>query len=110
VITPYHYRLDWQIWFAAMSSPDPYPWTLHFVWKLLHNDDETLSLLAGNPFPERPPRFVRARLYVYRFAPSGSGRYWDRTLLGDWIPPLSVGDPRLLRFLRAYGWIDDSAR
>jgi hypothetical protein len=109
VITPYHYRLDWQIWFAAMSSPNEYPWTLHFVWKLLHGDPETLSLLAGNPFPDRPPRFVRARLYIYHFARPGSGRYWNRTLVGDWIPPLSVGDPRLLNFLSAYGWIDHPA-
>jgi hypothetical protein len=108
VITPYHLRLDWQIWFAAMSSPERYPWTLRFAWKLLHSDAGTLSLLDGNPFPEAPPRFVRARLYVYKFAPPGSGRYWDRTLLGDWIPPLSADDPRLLRFLRAYHWIDPS--
>ncbi len=104
VITPYHYRLDWQMWFAAMATPNEYPWTLRFVWNLLHNDSGTLSLLAGNPFPDHPPRFVRARLYVYRFAPYGSGRWWDRQLLGDWIPPLSATDSRLLRFLDAYGW------
>ena len=109
VITPYHYRLDWQIWFAAMSSPNEYPWTLRFVWKLLHADEDTLSLLAGNPFPDRPPRYVRARLYVYRFAPPGSGRFWNRELVGDWIPPLSVDDARLLKFLTAYGWLDDGA-
>jgi hypothetical protein len=104
VITPYHYRLDWQMWFAAMSTPGQYPWTLRFVWKLLHGDPGTLSLLAGDPFPGTKPRFVRARLYVYRFAPPGSGRWWDRTLLGDWIPPLSADDPRLLDALRARDW------
>jgi hypothetical protein len=104
VIAPYHYRLDWQIWFAAMASPTEYPWTLRFVWKLLHNDPGSLSLLAGNPFPESPPRYVRARLYVYRFAPAGSRRYWNRDLVGDWIPPLSADDERLQQFLRAYGW------
>ena len=109
VITPYHYRLDWQIWFAAMGSPNEYPWTLRFVWKLLHDDEGTLSLLDGNPFPDGPPRFVRARLYVYHFAPFGSGRYWDRKLVGDWIPPLSADDPRLTDFLRAYGWLDEGA-
>jgi hypothetical protein len=106
VITPYHYRLDWQIWFAAMSTPQRYPWTLRFAWKLLHNDPLALSLLAGNPFPGMPPRYVRARLYVYKFASARSGRWWDRRLVGDWLPPLSVGDQRLLRFLQAYGWSD----
>jgi hypothetical protein len=110
VITPYHYRLDWQIWFAAMARPDDYPWTLRFLWKLLHNDEVTLSLLEGNPFPDKPPRYVRARLYIYRFARPETGRYWDREFLGDWIPPLSADDPRLLEFLRAYHWLDDGTR
>jgi hypothetical protein len=108
VITPYHLRLDWQIWFAAMSTPERYPWTLRFLWRLLHNDPLTLSLLDGNPFPDAPPRFVRARLYIYRFAPPGSGMWWNRELLGDWIPPLATDDPRLRDFLRAYGWLDGS--
>jgi len=109
VITPCHDRLDWQIWFAAMSSPNDYPWTLRFVSKLLQGDEGTLSLLAGNPFPDSPPRYVRARLYVYRFAPPGSSRYWDRQLMGDWIPPLSLHDARLHDFLKAYGWLDNGA-
>jgi hypothetical protein len=105
-IAPYQYRLDWQIWFAAMSTPDRYPWTLHLVWKLLHNDAATLSLLAGNPFPDDPPRYVRARLYRYTFAPRDdpSGAWWTRTLVREWLPPLSRDDPRLLRFLGAFGW------
>src|SRR6185369_5488796 len=63
IIAPYQPRLDWQIWFAAMASWREYPWTIHFTWKLLHNDPGTLSLLANNPFPDGPPRYVRAELY-----------------------------------------------
>jgi hypothetical protein len=105
LISPYHLRLDWQIWFAAMSSPDRYPWTLRFVWKLLHNDPGTLSLLAGNPFPDAPPRYIRARLYVYRFARPGTGHTWERELVSDWLPSLSTDDPRLIRFLEGRGWL-----
>jgi hypothetical protein len=110
VISPYHYRLDWQIWFAAMSSPDRYPWTLHFVWKLLHNDAGTLSLLASNPFPNSPPRHIRAELYRYQFAPrrDGNSAWWTRTQVGSWLPALSVRDASFLRFLAAYGWISRS--
>ena len=106
VIAPFQPRLDWQIWFAAMSRPERYPWTLHLVWKLLHNDPATLRLLAPNPFPESPPRFIRAAYFKYEFAPPGdpSGAWWKRTYLGDWLPPLSAGDPRLRRALLAYGW------
>ena len=110
VIAPYQPRIDWQIWFAAMSSPNRYPWTLHLIAKLLHNDPQTLSLLAGNPFPETPPRYIRAMLYQYHFAAPGNprGLWWDREMMGVWIPPLSADDPRLKRFLAAYGWTDDA--
>jgi hypothetical protein len=106
IVSPYHYRLDWQIWFAAMSVPEEYPWTVHFVWKLLHNDAGTLSLLANNPFPDRPPRYIRAELFRYEFAPPGNAEnaWWRRTALGLWLPPLSVDSPALQRFLAAYGW------
>ena len=107
-IAPYQHRIDWQIWFAAMSTPDQYPWTLHFIWKLLHNDKGTLSLLSTNPFPERPPHFVRAQYYKYQFAlpTDPSGDWWQRTLLGSWLPALSADDPRLIEVMKAYGWTD----
>jgi hypothetical protein len=107
-ITPYHYRLDWQIWFAAMARPSDYPWTLHFVWKLLHGDRGVLRLLANDPFPDAPPRFVRARFYRYAFAPAddASGAWWQRELLGDWLPPLSREDPRLRQSLIRLGWLE----
>jgi len=107
IVAPYQPRIDWQIWFAAMSVPGRYPWTLHLIWKLLHNDAGALSLLANNPFPDRPPRFIRARYYRYEFAPldDPQGLTWRRTLLGDWIPPLSADDPRLQGFLTSHGWL-----
>ncbi len=107
VISPYHYRLDWQVWFAAMETPDEAPWTLHLVWKLLHNDAQTLQLLDGNPFPDAPPRLIRARLYRYAMAPPGSGAWWRRALLAEWLPPMSVDDPELRLFLQAYGWTQE---
>jgi Lipase maturation factor len=105
-IAPYQPRLDWQIWFAAMASPEEYPWTLHFVWKLLHNDPATLSLLAGNPFPNAPPQYIRARLYRYRFAPPGDSTWWKREPIGEWLPALSPDDKQFRRILSAMDWID----
>ncbi|HUB07383.1 MAG TPA: lipase maturation factor family protein [Myxococcales bacterium] len=104
-VAPYHLRLDWQIWFAAMEDVSDEPWTVHFVWKLLHADGPTLALLAGNPFPEGPPRYIRATLYRYEMVPPGSPGWWRRRPLGEWLPPLSTDDPRLLKFLRIYGWL-----
>ncbi len=109
-IAPYQPRLDWQMWFAAMSTPDQYPWTLNLVWKLLHNDPGALSLFGGNPFPEKPPRYIRAVLYRYEFARPGNskGNWWKREELGPWLPPLSAADPRLQIFLQLAGWLENT--
>jgi len=107
-IAPYQLRLDWQMWFAAMSSPEEYPWTLNLVWKLLHNDPGALGLFADNPFPNKPPRYIRAVLYRYRFADPGNpeGRWWNRERIGNlWLPPLSANDSRLTEFLKGEGWL-----
>ena len=105
-VAPYQPRIDWQIWFAAMASPAEYPWTLHFVWRLLHNDPGTLSLLANNPFPARPPHYIRARLYRYRFAPPGDPVWWKREPIGEWLPALSIDDQQFRRILSAMDWLD----
>jgi hypothetical protein len=106
VISPYHYRLDWLLWFAAMSRPEQYPWTLHLVWKLLENDPVTLELVKENPFPKTPPRFIRVELYRYRFAPFGSAAWWTREKVSPWLPALSRDDPRLVEFLKSQNWLD----
>lgn len=107
-IAPYQPRLDWQMWFAAMGTPEQYPWTLHLIWKLLHNDPGTLALFASNPFPSSPPRYVRAVLYRYQFAPPGNAQHlwWHREKLGLWLPALSADDPRLQAVLRQAGWLE----
>jgi hypothetical protein len=107
-IAPYQLRLDWQMWFAAMSSPEEYPWTYHLVWKLLHNDPGTLSLFADNPFPGKPPRYIRALLYRYSFAKPGNreGYWWNRERQGDvWLPAYSLNDQSLIEMLKTAEWI-----
>jgi hypothetical protein len=97
VVSPYHHRVDWQMWFAAMSGPSEQPWLLFLVAKLLEGDPKTLGLLAKGPFRDRPPRYIRARLYRYEFARPGArgGAWWRRTLMGEYLPPLSREDLRL---------------
>jgi hypothetical protein len=105
-VAPYQLRLDWQMWFASMSSPDEYPWTINLVSKLLHNNPQAIGLFANNPFPNKPPRYIRAVLYRYRFAKPGNpqGLYWERERINLWLPPMSVNDPRLLQFLKTEEW------
>jgi hypothetical protein len=106
-IAPYQLRLDWQMWFASMSSPEEYPWTLNLVYKLLHNDRDAVSLFARNPFPGKPPKYIRAVLYRYSFAKphNQQGAWWDRERISMWLPPMSADDPGLVGFLKSSGWI-----
>jgi hypothetical protein len=106
-IAPYQLRLDWQMWFAAMSTVDEYPWTVHLLWKLLNNDPSATTLFASNPFADKPPRYIRAVLYRYRFAKPGNPArvWWTRERVSLWLPALSVNDPRLINFLKGEGWI-----
>lgn len=106
VITPWHYRLDWQIWFAAQSQVEDQPWLVHLVAELLRGDPGVRRLLARDPFPDRPPRHVRIDLYRYELTRlgDGSGAWWRRTYAGEYLRPVSLEDPDLRRFLAAYGW------
>ena len=106
-IAPYQLRLDWQMWFAAMSTANEYPWTINLVSKLLHNDTDAVGLFASNPFPGKPPRYIRAVLYQYHFAKPGNakGLYWEREKIDVWLPALSAEDPQLIDFLKREEWI-----
>ncbi|MFE0701653.1 lipase maturation factor family protein [Streptomyces sp. NPDC058872] len=88
---PYHLRLDWLMWFAALSPGYAREWFGPFVERLLAGDRDTLRLLAHNPFPDAPPTHVRARLYRYRYTTwhelRTSGAWWHRTLLREYFPP-----------------------
>jgi hypothetical protein len=89
-ISPYHYRLDWQMWFAAMPGAATPRWLLRLVGKLLEGDARTRSLLAPGAFEDRPPRWIRARLYRYQFTHWGEAAWWRRTLVDEYLPPLST--------------------
>jgi hypothetical protein len=91
--TPFHLpRLDWQMWFAALGRDcRSQPWFLRFEQRLLEGSPPVLALLRENPFPDRPPRYVRSRLELYRFTSWGSRGWWERSELGDYCPPVTLG-------------------
>ncbi|WP_267241919.1 lipase maturation factor family protein [Streptomyces sp. PR69] len=88
---PYHLRLDWMMWFAALSPAYARPWFGPFAARLLDGDRDTLRLLARNPFPDAPPVYVRARLFHYRFTTwrelRTTGAWWHRTYVRDFLRP-----------------------
>ena len=91
---PYHLRLDWLMWFAAMEPAYANPWLIAFLVRLLQGDRATLRLLRGSPFPNRPPAEVRATLYRYRFSTPAELRrdhvWWVRDRVGEYLPPIRL--------------------
>jgi hypothetical protein len=108
-IAPYHLRLDWLMWFAGFTPFQYEPWFVNFAAKLLQNDRRTLSLMARNPFPDRPPRYVRALLYEYHFTTPAerrsTGAWWERRRRGDYFPVVSLDDPAFRSALESEGWL-----
>jgi hypothetical protein len=93
-VEPHQPRLDWQIWFAALSSYERTPWFQGLLVRLLEGSPPVLDLLARNPFPAHPPRYMRAMRYAYRFTTAAerraTGAWWSRTLLGSYSPVVSL--------------------
>jgi predicted DCC family thiol-disulfide oxidoreductase YuxK len=95
---PHQPRLDWQMWFAALSTPQQNPWFGGLVVRLLLGSRDVSRLLAHNPFPDQPPRYIRASFYRYRFTTveehRQSGAWWKRQELGEYLPTVSLDQLR----------------
>lgn len=103
VVAPYHLRLDWLMWFlpfrVQVTSYGIFPggyetWFIRLVEKLLEGDAKTLALLKGNPFPGKPPKWIRATYYRYQYTNWHelwrSKAWWKRECLGEYLPPISL--------------------
>ena len=93
---PHQPRLDWQMWFAALGSYRQNPWFVQAVVSLLDGKPKVAALFERNPFPQSPPRYVRATLYRYRFTTAQehrqTGAWWKRQELGEYLPGVSLED------------------
>ena len=90
---PHQPRLDWQMWFAALESPQQNPWMVGLIVRLLEGSRDVTGLLARNPFPDKPPHYIRAMFYRYRFTNSEerrqTGAWWNRQELREYLPTIS---------------------
>jgi predicted DCC family thiol-disulfide oxidoreductase YuxK len=91
---PYQPRLDWQMWFAALGDYRSNPWFVGFAERLLEGSPSVLALMDRNPFPDHPPRYVRAVTYDYRFSSWEERRetraWWHREMRGEYLPAVGL--------------------
>ena len=96
IYAPYQPRFEWNLWFASLGDWDQNQIVPLTEERLLANDSDVLSLFRGNPFPQAPPRFVRAVLWQYWFTSIAqkrqTGNWWRRSLLGQYAPTLTRVD------------------
>ncbi|NQZ97713.1 MAG: lipase maturation factor family protein [Myxococcales bacterium] len=93
---PHMPRLDWQLWFAALRGCARASWFHAFLRQVLLGESAVLDLLAENPFPDDPPRFLRTPFASYRFAPPGGDTWWTAEPLGEFCPTVTLSDGRLV--------------
>jgi hypothetical protein len=96
IYAPYQPRFDWNLWFASLGEWRDNPLVLRTELRLLSNDADVLALFAANPFPNAPPKQVRAVLWQYWFTSMAEkrdhGLWWRRELLGLYAPAIQL-DP-----------------
>jgi hypothetical protein len=95
-VAPHQPRLDWQMWFAALGTYQHNVWFVRFAERLLTNSPPVVGLLAHNPFPQAPPRYIRATSYDYRFTTNDerrrTGEWWKRGESSEYLPMVSLAD------------------
>lgn len=93
-VAPYQPRLDWQMWFAALSNYQSNPWFSNFMVRLLQGSPDVLRLLAKNPFPDAPPKYIRALVFDYSFTDAAkqraTGDWWARVPRGSYFPATAL--------------------
>ena len=90
LVAPHQPRLDWQMWFAALGNYEGNQWFINLLQRLMEGSPEVLSLMGHNPFPEKPPRMIRALRFKYTFSDREAlrerGEWWEREFVGLYCP------------------------
>lgn len=110
LITPYHYRLDWQIWFAGFPphTPNRHSWIFLFVAQLLVEDEHTIQLLdksVGQFMESNNVTFIKADMFKYQFTERWSDPdWWTREIQGSYLPPLDLKNKQFQDVLKQLSW------
>jgi lipase maturation factor 1 len=94
IYAPYQPRFDWNLWFASLGEWRENPWVLRVEESCLTNNRDVVALFAANPFPNHPPKQIRAVLWQYWFTDlatkRATGMWWRREYLGLYAPSLEL--------------------
>ena len=87
------------------------PWLVHLMIQLLASDQHspvnTVLSVGGNPFPQAPPRFVKADRYRYEFTRlgrDGGFNWWNRRFIEPYSPILELRNAQTQSILRQMQW------
>lgn len=93
-ISPYQPRLDWQMWFLPFDDFEAAGWFHQFLYHLVQGTPAVLKLLRHNPFPNNPPKYIRAVVYEYKFSTLKQKReygwWWQREFIGQFSPVMAL--------------------
>lgn len=113
-VEPHQPRLDWQMWFAALSNYQNNPWFVSFCARLLEGSKDVVNLLKKNPFSKNPPRYIRAVLYDYHFTDldekKSTKSWWVRMDKGLYFPLVTLKDGTLVQVVELQGDDDNLKR
>lgn len=93
-ISPFQPRIDWQAWFLPFSYYESERWFQSLLYHILKGNKDVLKLLRGNPFEDKPPIYLRAVMYDYKFTTreerKATGEWWKREYMGGYSPVLTL--------------------
>lgn len=105
IYSPYQPRFEWNLWFASLGDWRQNDFVPLTEERLLANDKDVLALFRSNPFPNAPPRFMRAVLWQYWFTSRDekhrTGNWWRRQWMGLYAPEITLttgGRPQIVQW------------
>ncbi|MFG0295505.1 MAG: lipase maturation factor family protein [Maioricimonas sp. JB045] len=94
LVAPYHPRLDWQMWFAALNPGRNEYWLRSLMQRILEGSPAVAGLLGQPGIVDSPPRSVRLMSYRYEFSRpeerERSGAWWTRTFVQQLTRPVTL--------------------
>ncbi|RCS84631.1 lipase maturation factor family protein [Brevibacterium aurantiacum] len=101
IVAPYHLRLDWLMWFAALGDYRQ-SWFYALLERIGNGDSQIRTQLGPDPFDGQAPALLRVRVFTYRYATGQERRrareegqprpWWVRSKPRTMVEPTDLRD------------------